>query len=224
MLLTLAGRALAQEAVTCSGDGDEPQSAAPPCPPAPAPPWRWADAGLALAAIALAAGGAWYVRGNERRRRASRWAAPPVDPAPVLAGAGLGVLFALSLLVFRRPVGVSGGVRQLATLDLGWPAWIVLGVIAGGFLSAALRRGLRASLVPATWAAQHGPSVAVRWTVTFLAAALVEIAGLVAGGCTSGLALSGGMVLAPGAFVFMAAMFAGGVPAAGLAARLGRRR
>jgi hypothetical protein len=43
---------------------------------------------------------------------------------------------------------------------------------------------------------------------------LIELAAGIAGGCTASLGVSGGAVLAPGAFVFMAAMFAGGIPTA----------
>jgi hypothetical protein len=49
-----------------------------------------------------------------------------------------------------------------------------------------------------------------------VAAVLVQIGAGIAGGCTSGLAISGGAVLSPAAFVFMAGMFAGGIPAAWL--------
>ena len=49
-----------------------------------------------------------------------------------------------------------------------------------------------------------------------ITAALIEYASAIAGGCTSGLALSGGIALAPGAFIFMAAMFATGIPTAWL--------
>lgn len=48
----------------------------------------------------------------------------------------------------------------------------------------------------------------------FVGTATLEIVAGVAGGCTAGLAVSGGAVLAPGAFVFMAGMFAGGIPVA----------
>ena len=60
--------------------------------------------------------------------------------------------------------------------------------------------------------------------VGFAGAVLVQLGADIAGGCTSGLAISGGAVLAPAAFVFMAGMFAGGIPTAWLWSRLGSRR
>ena len=58
------------------------------------------------------------------------------------------------------------------------------------------------------------PRVAARWAVAFVGALLAELGAGIAGGCTASLAVSGGAVLAPSAFLFMAAMFAGGIPTA----------
>ena len=44
-----------------------------------------------------------------------------------------------------------------------------------------------------------------------LGAILLEYAAGIAGGCTSGLAISGGMLLVPAAFLFIAGMFASGI-------------
>jgi hypothetical protein len=45
----------------------------------------------------------------------------------------------------------------------------------------------------------------------FLGAIVLEYGAGIAGGCTSGLAISGGMLLAPAAFLFIAGMFASGI-------------
>jgi hypothetical protein len=73
------------------------------------------------------------------------------------------------------------------------------------------------------WRERFGASRLRRLAVAFSGACLVQLAAGIAGGCTSGLAISGGAALAPGAFVFMAGMFAGGIPTAWLWHR-GRRR
>jgi uncharacterized protein len=54
----------------------------------------------------------------------------------------------------------------------------------------------------------------------------LEFAAGIAGGCTASLAVSGGAVVAPSAFLFMAGMFGGGVPVARFLyrARRGARR
>ena len=74
------------------------------------------------------------------------------------------------------------------------------------------------------WRERFGASPARRWAVAFAAAVLIEYAAAIAGGCTSGLALSGGVVLAPGAYLFMVAMFATGIATASLVEALTRRR
>ncbi len=73
------------------------------------------------------------------------------------------------------------------------------------------------------WREVFGESVAVRWAVVFFGTALIQYAAGLAGGCTAGLAVSGGAVLAPGAFLFIVGMFAGGIPVAWLLyRRIGR--
>ena len=45
----------------------------------------------------------------------------------------------------------------------------------------------------------------------FFGAIILEYAAGIAGGCTSGLAISGGMFLTPAAFLFIGGMFASGI-------------
>ena len=61
------------------------------------------------------------------------------------------------------------------------------------------------------WKAIFGPQTWKRWVLAFLGAIILEYAAGIAGGCTSGLAISGGMLLAPAAFLFIAGMFASGI-------------
>jgi hypothetical protein len=140
--------------------------------------------------------------------------------APYVTGGLLGLLFAISLVALGHPVGVSGAIRNLVDLRVTWQVWVLVGVACGA--AAVARRNL--SVVPAAWAARYGRSIALRWGVAFLAGVVLQLGASIAGGCTSGLALSGGIVLSPGAFVFMAAMFATGIPAAQVMSQLERRR
>jgi uncharacterized membrane protein YedE/YeeE len=50
-----------------------------------------------------------------------------------------------------------------------------------------------------------------RVLIGFVGALLLQYGASIAGGCTSGLAISGGMLLAPSAFLFMAGMFIAGI-------------
>jgi hypothetical protein len=237
-ILATASPAWPQEAATCTGAADE--SAVEGAVSRGAPPneeptgFRWRDALLGLAVIGVGVGGIAYVRRNERRRRGRPdKRAEPIDRVPYLTGGALGLLAAISLVAFGRPIGISGGVQNLAgavghaitpgtgywggVIPIGWTwsAWVVVGVFLGAFVSATLAGTWRLRVVPGrAWVARYGPRPWRRWVLAFAAAALIEIAAAIAGGCTSGLAVSGGVVLAPGAFLFMIAMFASGVPTA----------
>lgn len=202
---------------------------------------RWRDLGLAVAALGLAVGTIAYVRANERWRKREGAPERKLDLVPYATGAALGIVIAVSLTAFAEPVGVSGAFQNLAgslgrvlapgvaywqtgiPTGVTWQVWVVLGLLAGAVLGAAMSRSLRVSLVPSAWRETFGPSVVRRWLLAFLAGALIEYASAIAGGCTSGLALSGGIVLAPGAYLFMAAMFGTGIPTAWLVLRLTRR-
>jgi uncharacterized protein len=203
---------------------------------------RWRDALLTALAVALAGGGILYVRANETWRRARGSGPRKIDPTPYAAGAALGIVIVGSLAAFGRPVGASGAFqnliaaagRRLAPANSYWTAiaagftwqvWVILGVVAGAFVGAVANGRFRLRAMPEVgWVEAFGPSKIRRWIIAFVAAAVIEFASAIAGGCTSGLALSGGIVLAPAAFLFMAAMFATGIPTAAWVGRRIRRR
>jgi uncharacterized membrane protein YedE/YeeE len=98
------------------------------------------------------------------------------------------------------------------------------GVLLGSFASAKLAGVARRRWLPDTeWTERFGGRRRTRLVLAFLGATLVQIGAGIAGGCTSGLAISGGAVLSPAAFLFMAGMFAGGIPVAWLWSALGKR-
>ena len=161
--------------------------------------------------------------------------------SPYVAGAGLGVVTIIALLLssalLPAPtlIGASGAYENLVApvglaLDpkntyfnyvmppgLTWGVWALVGIFLGGLASALLSGTFKFRTMPdRQWAGIFGRSVAKRWLIVFGAAALLEYAAGIAGGCTSGLAISGGVVLAPGAFVFIAGMFASGIVTAWL--------
>lgn len=149
------------------------------------------------------------------------------------AGALLGLVVAISEVVYGRPVAAAGAFDKLAAYPgrallrdsmyythimppaITLQIWSMVGLLGGSFASAALAGQVRARWLPDSgWAPRFGRSRAVRFAVAFVGAALVQVGAGIAGGCTSGLAISGGAALAPAAFVFMAGMFLGGIPAA----------
>lgn len=152
-----------------------------------------------------------------------------------VAGAGLGLTVAASEALFGRPLAASGAFDKLGAYlgralfptspyyryvmrpEIGWQVWLMLGVLAGAFTSAKLAGVARRRWLPDTgWTERFGTRRSVRLLVAFLGAVLVQFGADVAGGCTSGLAISGGAVLSPAAFTFMAGMFASGIPTAWL--------
>jgi uncharacterized membrane protein YedE/YeeE len=85
------------------------------------------------------------------------------------------------------------------------------GILGGALLGALLARRFRWTGAPPA-----------RLLTAAAGGALVMIGSRFASGCTSGLALSGGIRMSAGAFVFMGAMFAGGFAAAAVHRRLRR--
>lgn len=152
---------------------------------------------------------------------------------PYFSGALLGSVVAFSAVVCGRPLAASGAFDKLAaypgraffgdaqyytfvmTPGINWQVWMLFGLLLGSFAASkfAGEYGIR-WLPDSQWKECFGPSRKVRFLLAFSGAVLVQIGAGIAGGCTSGLAISGGAVLAPGAFIFMAGMFLGGIPTA----------
>ena len=219
------------EAQQCGLDepAETPAAAAttvPAAPPAPVPPSPFP---LALAALVAGVGvaGVLIVARDRRWKLGSRKAW-----SPYVAGAGLGLTATVSLAIFGKRLSSAGGYQQLAgwlgarlapdngffaalPKGLTWELLVLVGMFGGALASASSGRELRLRVMPdSQWATVFGPSVAKRWLLVFAGTALVQFAAGIAGGCTASLAVSGGAVAAPGAFVFMAGMFGGGIPVA----------
>lgn len=108
---------------------------------------------------------------------------------------------------FIMPPGITYGVM------------LVVGIFFGGMIGAAtsgtLKWGKKDSAnSDEQWKRIFGAQTWKRWLIAFFGAIILEYAAGIAGGCTSGLAISGGMLLAPAAFIFIAGMFVGGIPTA----------
>lgn len=158
---------------------------------------------------------------------------------PYLAGVGLGLVLLAAFVLAGQGLGASGAFAEAASatvhavdpkaaanpwfqsyLSSGtpWTAWIVLelfGVIIGGALSAILNGRFRVQVA-------RGPGISP--TPRLLTAALGGVAmgvgAVLARGCTSGQALTGGALLSVGSWAFMIAVFVGGYAAAPLMRKL----
>jgi hypothetical protein len=157
--------------------------------------------------------------------------------SPYVAGILLGVVGVLSVWLGNNLLGASGGFENLAgwfgkavapgAFDnvyfnyvmppgITWGVILLVGLFFGGMIGAAtsgtLKWGKRdAANSDSQWRRIFGAQTWKRWAVAFFGAIVLEYAAGIAGGCTSGLAISGGMLLAPAAFLFIAGMFASGI-------------
>lgn len=193
---------------------------------------------LSIASILALVIAAWVAhrRGKHFRDLGAWWRSPRWTPHA--AGALLGITVAASYALRNRPIGISGAVDSLAgyvgraiapeatywrhviSVGIDEHTFLVIGVLFGALLSSAFSGTLRARWLPDRgWTERFGRRRSTRIALAFVGAALVQFGAGIAGGCTSGLAISGGALLSPAAFVFVAGMFAGGIPVAVLAAR-----
>jgi len=135
---------------------------------------------------------------------------------PYAAGAALGLVLLAAYALAGRGLGASGAFAFAAArvapsnayfaryiADDGWLAVEIAGVIAGGFLAALLAGRVQRAV-------ERGPGVPVRTRVVtaFAGGTAMGIGAVLARGCTSGLALSGGALLSVGSWAFMIAAFA----------------
>jgi uncharacterized membrane protein YedE/YeeE len=145
---------------------------------------------------------------------------------PYLAGVGLGLVLLACFLILGRGLGASGAfasttataVRAVAPqrfvaspvfsrydsgLATEWTLYEVAGLLVGGYVSARFAGRLRVEV-------ERGPRASVRQRLVhaFLGGGAMGAGAMLARGCTSGLALTGGAMLSVGSWVFMIAAFA----------------
>ena len=157
--------------------------------------------------------------------------------SPYVAGTLLGFVGIAAVWASNSLLGASGAFENLAGMigklfapaafdnlyfnfimppGITWGVVLLVGVFFGGMIGAAtsgkLMWGKRgAANSDSQWKRIFGPQVWKRWVLAFAGAIVLEYGAGIAGGCTSGLAISGGMLLAPAAFLFIMGMFASGI-------------
>ena len=125
---------------------------------------------------------------------------------PYVAGTGLGLVLLASFVFAGRGLGASGAFTTVAAKvvnapDLHQSDWLLVeigGVIIGGFLSALFAGRLKLAV-------ERGP----RMALAFIGGSVMGLGAVLARGCTSGLALTGGALLSVGSWLFIIAAFAG---------------
>jgi hypothetical protein len=150
---------------------------------------------------------------------------------PYCAGVGLGLVLIAAFALTGHGLGASGAFattaagtvaavapgyasahpyfgRYLAGADGPWRDWMlfeVLGVFAGGFMSAALAGRLWRGVERGA-----GITVGSRLATAAAGGAIMGVGAVLARGCTSGQALTGGALLSVGSWAFMLSAFAAG--------------
>lgn len=163
--------------------------------------------------------------------RSQRW-------SPYAVGLGIGLLSVATFLFMNKALGVSTTpVRAVGLIEsavapghvqgnayymgyfgkappVEWQFALVVMLPVGAFIAARLAGSKRREHVPGLWAARFGPSRVKRYIGAFLGGIVLIFGARLAGGCTSGHGISGGLQLALSSWVFFAAMFAAGVATA----------
>lgn len=101
----------------------------------------------------------------------------------------------------------SGGFKPI----FDWQMALDFALVAGAFLAAWLGGTLRKERVPTLWSERFGPSVAKRYAAAFTGGVILIFGARMAGGCTSGHGISGGLQLAVSSWTFFIAMFISGI-------------
>jgi len=155
---------------------------------------------------------AFFLHNKETGERA-------LDLKWLIAGIGLALL---NLVVFShaatdRPIGASTSFPYLADLMAGatdnayfkkvstpgnWEVYFLIGAFAASFLLAIFKKEFKFKIIHKRWAEAKGTSVAKRVVWAFVGGFLLLFGARMAGGCTSGHIMSGGMQWAISSLVF----------------------
>ena len=93
----------------------------------------------------------------------------------------------------------------------GWQAAFVTAAFFGALLASKLSGSKRTEHVPTLWEKNFGPSKIKRYIGAFIGGYILLFGARIAGGCTSGHAISGGLQLALSRWVFIGALFTTGI-------------
>lgn len=147
------------------------------------------------------------------------------------AGVGLAVLNCgvFLTLIFDRPIGASSTYPYVGDLMAGltinnyftsiekpgnWELIFLAGAVLSGFIVSLIRKDFRIRLIHSGWSKTQGTSRTKRIFWAFTGGFIMLFGARMAGGCTSGHVISGGMQLAAssllfGAFVFTSLLITG---------------
>lgn len=149
-----------------------------------------------------------------------------------IAGILFGLVVSLSPILTGNLMGASGSFINLAGLiekvvapdlannmffkyirvpGVNWFLILIVGVFLGAMVSSMLSGSFKLTHSTAQWRGIYGPQIWKRWVLAFCAGIIVQYGASMAGGCTSGLSISGTMLLAPAGLIFTAGLFGAGI-------------
>ncbi len=152
--------------------------------------------------------------------------------SPYIVGVGIGIMVWLSFLLSNKAIGCSTAYARtfgmLERLFLGkkvnnkpyykkfipkidWEWMLVLGIVFGAFLSSIISGSFRVEMVPLVWEQNIGSSYIVRFTFALIGGILLGFGARMAGGCTSGHAISGTIQLAVSSWLALIFFFVGAI-------------
>ena len=137
----------------------------------------------------------------------------------LISGILLGILNPIIFLklVSNRPIGASTSYPYLADLLLGgkgheyfqkiagagrWEAWFLLGAMLSALLFSFLEKNLSLKVIPERWKELKGENAIHRGIWAFIGGFILILGARIAGGCTSGHILSGGMQMSVSSWLF----------------------
>ncbi|MFB6319913.1 YeeE/YedE thiosulfate transporter family protein [Saccharicrinis sp. FJH54] len=144
----------------------------------------------------------------------------------VVSGIALAVLnlFVFSSALTNRPIGASTSYPYLADILTGstsntyftnietpghWELIFLSGAFLAGLIFSLIKKEFRLTLIHENWQKYYGTNKLKRIIWSFTGGFILIFGARMAGGCTSGHILSGGMQLALSSFVFAGFVFAG---------------
>lgn len=144
----------------------------------------------------------------------------------LFAGVALAVLNCIAFLhvVFNKPIGASSTYPYLGNLFTGlfqtnstavndpsgeWQLIFLAGAMLSGLVISLVRKDFRIRLIHSGWSKTQGKSSSKRILWAFIGGFIMLIGARMAGGCTSGHVISGGMQIALSSLLFGAFVFSG---------------
>lgn len=165
----------------------------------------------------LFTGIAFWVHKIEKNQKDMKW---------LITGIALALLNSVVFMkgVANRPIGASTSYPYLADLLTGttgnsyfekvqtpghWEMIFLIGAVLSGLILSLIRKDFKIELIHENWKKYRGTSASSRAVWSFIGGFILIFGARMAGGCTSGHIISGGMQLAVSSLVFAIFVFAG---------------